>query len=86
MAQQVKNPPVVWETWVRSLGLGRSPGERQRLPSPGLWPGEFNGQYRPCGCKEPDMTECLSLSLLSLSYPEHLDEPDGLRLKPSERC
>ena len=27
-----------------------------------------------------------SLSLLSLSYPERLDEPDGLRLKPSERC
>ena len=27
MAQLVKNPPAVQETWVRFLGLGRSPGE-----------------------------------------------------------
>ena len=27
MAQTVKNLPAMRETWVRSLGLGRSPGE-----------------------------------------------------------
>ena len=27
MAQMVKNPPVVWETWLGLIpGLGRSPG------------------------------------------------------------
>ena len=27
MAQLVTNPPAMLETWVQSLGLGRSPGE-----------------------------------------------------------
>ena len=27
MAQLVKNPPAMWETWVRSLGWEDSPGE-----------------------------------------------------------
>ena len=26
IAQIVKNPPAMWEAWVQSLGLGRSPG------------------------------------------------------------
>ena len=31
--QLVKNPPAVWETWVRSIhGLGRSPGEGNGYP------------------------------------------------------
>ena len=29
----VKNPPAVWETWVRSLGWEDSPGERKGYPS-----------------------------------------------------
>ena len=28
----VKNPPAVQETWVQSLGLGRSPGEVNSYP------------------------------------------------------
>ena len=32
MAQPVKNPPAMRETWVRSLGLGRSPGEEKGSP------------------------------------------------------
>ena len=27
VAQLVKNPPAMWETWVRSLGWEDSPGE-----------------------------------------------------------
>ena len=42
-------------------GLGRSPGGRERLPTPVFWPGEFHGPYSPWGCKESDMTERLSL-------------------------
>ena len=49
-------------------GLGRSPGWRERLPTPVFWPGEFHGLYSPCGCKESDMTERLSLSLSFTSW------------------
>ena len=41
-------------------GLGRSPGGRERLPTPAFWPGEFHGPYSPWGCKELNTTECLS--------------------------
>ena len=37
-------------------GLGRSPGEGERLPTPVFWPREFHGMYSPWGCKELDMT------------------------------
>ena len=53
VAQLVKNLPVMWETWVPSLGW----------EDPVFWPGEFQGLYSPWGCKESDMTEQLSLSL-----------------------
>ena len=32
VAQMVKNLPVMWETWVQSLGLGRSPGGEHGNP------------------------------------------------------
>ena len=32
-------------------GLGRSPGEGNKLPTPVFWPGEFHGLYSPWGCK-----------------------------------
>ena len=62
VAQLVKNLPTMWETWVRSLGW-EHPLEKERLPTPVFWPGEFHGQYSPWDHKELDMTECLSLSL-----------------------
>ena len=35
VAQLVKNPPAMWETWVRSLGWeDRSPGEEKGYPLP----------------------------------------------------
>ena len=36
------------------------PWRRERLPTPVFWPREFCGLYGPWGCKESDMTECLS--------------------------
>ena len=62
VAQLVKNPPAMWETWVRSLGW-KIPWRRERLPTPVFWPGEFHGLYSPWGRKESDTTERLSLSL-----------------------
>ena len=41
-------------------GLGRSL-EKGTVPTPVFWPGEFHGLYSPCGCKESDTTERLSL-------------------------
>ena len=38
------------------------PCRRERLPTPVFWPGEFHGLYSPCGLKELDTTEQLSLS------------------------
>ena len=38
-------------------GLGRAPGERETLPTPVFWPGEFHGLYSPRGHKELDTTE-----------------------------
>ena len=37
-------------------GLGRSPREGKRLPTPVIWPEEFHGLYSPWGHKESDMT------------------------------
>ena len=61
VAQLVKNLPTMWETWVRSLGW-EHPLEKERLPTPVFWPGEFHGQYSPWDHKELDRTEQLSLS------------------------
>ena len=56
VAQLVKNLPAMWVTWVRSLRW-KDPLERERLPTPVFWPGEFHGLYSPWGCKELGMTE-----------------------------
>ena len=63
MAQLVKNPPAMWETWF-SPWVGKSPWRRERLPTPVFWPGEFHGLYSPWGHKESDVTERLSLYLI----------------------
>ena len=43
--------------------VGKIPSRRERLPTPGFWPGEFHGLYSPWGRIELDTTERLSLSL-----------------------
>ena len=56
VTQLVKNLPAMQETWVQSQGW-EDPLERERLPTPVFWPGEFHGMYSPWGHKESDMTE-----------------------------
>ena len=58
VAQLVKNPPAMWETWVQSLGW-EDPLRRERLPTPVFWPRKFHGLYSLWGRKELDMTEGL---------------------------
>ena len=53
VAQLVKNPPAMQETWVLSL-VGRVPWRRESLPTPVFWPGEFHGLYSPWDHKELD--------------------------------
>ena len=72
VAQMVKNLPVMWKTWVWSLGW-EDPLKKGTLSTPVFWPGEFRGQrslagYSPWNCKELDMTEQLSLHFHSIGW------------------
>ena len=51
VAQLVKNPPAMWDTWVDPW-VGKIPWRRERLPTPVFWPGEFHGLYSPWGYQE----------------------------------
>ena len=61
MAQLVKNPSAMLETWVRSLGW-EDPLEKGKAVCSSILPGEFHGLYSPWGRKELDTTEQLSHS------------------------
>ena len=54
VAQSVKNPPVMWETWVRSLGW-EDPLEEGMAPTPVFLPGESPWT------EEPDRLKCMRL-------------------------
>ena len=49
VAQTVKNPPAMWETWVQSLGW-EDPLEKGAATHPVFWPGEFHEQRSLAGC------------------------------------
>ena len=51
VAQLVKNLPAMQETWVQPLGW-EDPLEKERLPTPVSWSGEFHRLYRLWGHKE----------------------------------
>ena len=65
MAQVVKNLPVMWETWLQSLGL-EDPLEKEMATHSGIlawripWTEEPGGLYSPWGHKELDTTERLT--------------------------
>ena len=48
VAQLVKNPPAMRETWVDPW-VGKMPWRRERLPTPVFWPGELQGQKHLAG-------------------------------------
>ena len=56
VAQLIKNPPAIRETWIPSLGWEDFLEEGKATP-PVFWPGEFHGLYSPGGCKESDTIE-----------------------------
>ena len=59
VAQLVKNPPVTWETWVRSLGW-EDPLEKGKATHSSILAWRIPWTV-PWGHKESDMTERLSL-------------------------
>ena len=71
VAQTVKNPPAMWDTWVQFLGW-ENPWRREQLPTPVFLPGESHGQrsldnyspWGPWGHKESDMSEWLTFRFL----------------------
>ena len=58
VAQLVKNPPTMQETWIQFLG--KIPWRRERLPTPVFWPRELHGLYSPWDHKESNTTERLN--------------------------
>ena len=72
VAQTFNNLPAIWETWVWSLGW-EDPLEKEQLPTPIFWLGEFHGQRRladcsPWACKGSNTTEQLLLSLFKFPW------------------
>ena len=56
MAQSVKNPPTMWETWIQSLGW-EDPWRRESQSTAVFWPREFHGLYGQWGHEESDTIE-----------------------------
>ena len=61
VAQLVKNPPAMQETWIQPLGWEDALEKGKAIPTAVLWPGGFHGLCNPWGCIESDMTERRSL-------------------------
>ena len=87
MAQIVKSPPAMWETWVWSLGWEDSLGDRNSYPL--QYSGLENPHeqrslagYSPCGCKESDRTERLLLVIFTVSVILNGEKLKALLLNP----
>ena len=67
IAQLIKNPPAMRETWVQFPGWKDPLEKGMALPIPVFLPGEFHGLYsRPWGHKVSNTTERLSLHFILL--------------------
>ena len=64
VAQLVKNPHAMWETWVWSLGW-EDTLEKKKATHCSILAWRIPWMYSPWGCKELNTTEWLSLSLSS---------------------
>ena len=69
MAQLVKNPVAMWETWVQSLGW-KDPLEKGTATHSGILAWRIPWTVSSWGCKEAHMTEQLSLSSLCKEFSD----------------
>ena len=67
VAQLVKNPPAMWETWFDPW-VEKIPWRRERLPTPEFWPGEFHGLYSPWGHSQTWLSNFHFTNRCSLLY------------------
>ena len=65
VAQLLKNPSAMRETWVQSLGW-EDPWRRERLPTLVFWPGEFHGLVHGVA---KSRTQLSDLHFTSLHHP-----------------
>src|SRR5574337_1184238 len=68
VAQLVKNPPAMWETWVRSLGW-EDPLEKGKATHYSILAWRIPWTVYPRGCTELDTTERLSLHFTCYPKP-----------------
>ena len=61
------------ETWVRSLGWEDPLEKGKATHTPVFWPGESYGLYSPCGHKESDTTERLSLHFTLFTFQVYIN-------------
>ena len=76
VAQMVKNPPIMQETWVQSLSWD-DPLERERLPTPVFLPGEVAKSWTRLSDRHSlyiSTVVHLALSLIALSFQEALND------------
>ena len=72
VAQTVKNPPAVRDTWAQSLGWEDpwrghgNPLQYSCLESPHGW--RSLASYSPWGCKESDTTDWLSITFIRVHW------------------
>ena len=76
IAQWVKNPPAMRETWVQSLGW-EDPLEKGKAPYSSIVAWRIPGLYSPWGHKESDTTERLSLHFTSRGSERWREEAGG---------
>ena len=81
VAQLVKNLPPMLETLVQSLGW-EDPLEKGKTTHSNILSGEFHGLYSPCGHKELDTTEQLSLSKCGKKSHEGKKHQNGRKAFP----
>ena len=67
MPELVKNPPAMWETWVRSLGW-EDPLEKRKATHVSILAWRIPWTIQSMGHKQLDMTEQLSLHITDLQY------------------
>ena len=67
VAQLVKNPPAMWETWVQSLGW-KHPLEKGKATHSSILAWRIPWTVQSMGSKESDMTERHSPSLSRIPF------------------
>ena len=78
VAQLVKNPPAMWETWVLSLGW-EDPLEKGKGTHSSILAWRITWTYSPRGHKALSKTERLSLSLFTFQRQWRTEEPGVLQ-------